>query len=259
MLTFFFFWFLSWNVLAFLLFGLDKLRAKRKRWRIPEVVLLACAVLGGAFGAGIGMLLFRHKIRKTAFRIIIPFFLLIQIAWLVILAVFTAKIIDYSGRDETPDHADAAIVLGAGTENGEVTPVFAERINHAVSLYREHKVDWVILTGGVSEGNDRSDASIAYTYAVEHGMDADRIMLEESSTTTEENLFGARELLWDHHLKTADIVSDPLHMKRAMLLANDLRLNCYSSPTPTTRYRGFQSCLRFLDREVFFYMLAYLS
>ncbi|MBY2477640.1 hypothetical protein KWV16_12200 [Clostridioides difficile] len=53
---------------------------------------------------------------------------------------------------------------------------------------------------------------------------------------------------------TAIIVSDPLHMKRAMLMANDYEIEAYSSPTPTTRYISLKSKLPFLAREEFFYI-----
>ncbi len=49
------------NLLSLLLFGLDKLLARRKRWRIPELSLLTLSVLGGSIGAMGGMVLFRHK------------------------------------------------------------------------------------------------------------------------------------------------------------------------------------------------------
>lgn len=53
---------------------------------------------------------------------------------------------------------------------------------------------------------------------------------------------------------TAIIVSDPMHMKRAMLMAKDYGIESYSSPTPTTKYIGLKSKLPFLAREEFFYI-----
>ena len=50
------------------------------------------------------------------------------------------------------------------------------------------------------------------------------------------------------------IVSDPLHMKRSMLMAKDLNMKAYSSPTPTTRYKSLKTKIPFLNREVFFYL-----
>ena len=60
------------NLAAFILYGVDKRRAICGMYRIPEKVLLGVAVAGGAYGAGLGMYVFRHKTRKTKFRIMVP-------------------------------------------------------------------------------------------------------------------------------------------------------------------------------------------
>lgn len=54
------------NLIAFALYGVDKAKAKRHAWRIPERTLLACGLLAPA-GSGLGMLAFHHKIRKPYF------------------------------------------------------------------------------------------------------------------------------------------------------------------------------------------------
>lgn len=75
--------YLIWNGIVLLLYGLDKWKAVRGRWRISEKLLLLCAFVMGALGAGLGMLLFRHKTRKTKFRVLIPLALLINAAAIV--------------------------------------------------------------------------------------------------------------------------------------------------------------------------------
>ncbi len=65
-------------VLTFLLFGVDKRKAIRGDWRIPEKVLLGCSVLFGAIGGFFGMLMFHHKPQKRTFKILIPLFALLQ-------------------------------------------------------------------------------------------------------------------------------------------------------------------------------------
>ena len=74
------------SVFALILFGWDKLMAMLGRSRIPEAALLGAAVLGGGTGALLGMLLFRHKIRKAPFPVLVPLFFLLQAA----LTVWTA-------------------------------------------------------------------------------------------------------------------------------------------------------------------------
>lgn len=71
------------NVLTFLLYGIDKWKAKRAQWRIPEGVLLGLAAIGGSVGAWLGMRVWHHKTQHKRFRYGVPVILLIQIALLV--------------------------------------------------------------------------------------------------------------------------------------------------------------------------------
>ena len=67
------------NIIAFLLYGADKYRATRKKWRIPEKVLIGIALCGGSAGALLGIYVFHHKTRKNKFRIGIPLIFVAQI------------------------------------------------------------------------------------------------------------------------------------------------------------------------------------
>lgn len=68
------------NIITFLLYGLDKQKAKQNRWRIPEKVLLGAAAFGGTIGALIGMRMFHHKTQKWKFKAGVPLILVLQIA-----------------------------------------------------------------------------------------------------------------------------------------------------------------------------------
>ncbi|WP_112181576.1 MULTISPECIES: DUF1294 domain-containing protein [Paraliobacillus] len=68
------------NLIAFILMGLDKRRAKRGKWRIPENTLWISAVLGGAFGSIIGMKLFHHKTKHKTFTIGMPMVIILHIS-----------------------------------------------------------------------------------------------------------------------------------------------------------------------------------
>jgi uncharacterized membrane protein YsdA (DUF1294 family) len=71
------------NVWAFYLMGIDKKKAKRKEWRISESALFFSAAIGGAFGAWLGMYMFRHKTHKKQFVVGIPLLAVITAAVLV--------------------------------------------------------------------------------------------------------------------------------------------------------------------------------
>lgn len=66
------------NLLAFLLYGLDKSRARRSKWRIPEATLIGVAVIGGSAGAWLGMKGFHHKTKHKKFVYGLPAILVIQ-------------------------------------------------------------------------------------------------------------------------------------------------------------------------------------
>lgn len=75
------------NVLTFLLYGIDKWKAKRSRWRIPESVLLGLASVGGSVGAWLGMRVWHHKTQHKKFRYGVPAILVAQIVLLVWIVV----------------------------------------------------------------------------------------------------------------------------------------------------------------------------
>ena len=66
------------NILTFLVFGIDKWKARRGKWRIPEDTLIWMSIVGGSIGALVGMSLFRHKTQKRKFNLGIPAILLAQ-------------------------------------------------------------------------------------------------------------------------------------------------------------------------------------
>ena len=68
------------NVVTFFMYGVDKWKAKRSKWRIPEATLLLLAVLGGSIGAWLGMKTWHHKTLHKKFRYGVPIIIIVQIA-----------------------------------------------------------------------------------------------------------------------------------------------------------------------------------
>jgi uncharacterized SAM-binding protein YcdF (DUF218 family) len=171
----------------------------------------------------------------------------------VVLTVTAARIYRYSSV-AVDKQADAAVVLGAAVWSQNVSPVFRERINHAVDLYRKGKVRKLIFTGGQGNSNEPTEAAAASSYAQANGIPIQDILVEQKSHTTLENIVNAKQLADANSLKTVLIVSDPMHMKRAMTMARDVGLRAYPSPTPTTRYVGWRTQMSELMRETFYYL-----
>ena len=66
------------TIVTFILYGVDKGKAKKGRWRIPEKTLLLFAACFGGLGAFLGMKIFRHKTKHTSFKILVPTFMIIH-------------------------------------------------------------------------------------------------------------------------------------------------------------------------------------
>ena len=73
------------NVITFLIYAIDKWKAKKNRWRIPESILLLLAVLGGSIGALLGMKIWHHKTMHKKFKYGIPLIMILQIGMLLYL------------------------------------------------------------------------------------------------------------------------------------------------------------------------------
>lgn len=77
------------NILAFLIMGIDKLKAKKGKWRIPESTLMSSVLLGGGIGGIAGMYVFHHKTRKHKFFIGYPVILIIEVIAIIYLILNT--------------------------------------------------------------------------------------------------------------------------------------------------------------------------
>ena len=127
------------------------------------------------------------------------------VSFCVFLIYIFCSIAWFSTVDEKKT-ADAAIILGAAAWYKRPSPVFEERINHGIWLYKNGYV---------------------------------------------------KKLMEENHLFSAIIVSDPMHMRRAMQIANDLGIKAWSSPTPSTKYASWQAKIQFLFQETW-HMIAYI-
>lgn len=193
--------------------------------------------------------------RGLARRILLAAAAVVTLA-LVVLLVTAARIGTFGTVDETRP-ADTAVVLGAAVVGDEPTPVFAARIDHAIDLYREGMVDIIIFTGARSPEDELSEAEAARRYALARGVPADAILTEEASRITSENIANAAQIMRQHDLVSALVVSDPPHMLRSVRMARDAGIDAASSPTPTSRYQTLATQLPFIARETVLY-LGYL-
>lgn len=154
------------------------------------------------------------------------------------------------GRRRAEQPADVAIVLGARVWGEEPAPVFRERINHGIALYQRKVVRRVLFTGGQTPGGTIPESLAARRLAESRGLPPEAILVEAESQTTFENMIHARRIMEENGLRTALIVSDPIHMLRAMRMAKANAINARPAPTPTTRFLTWRKRGMFLLREV---------
>lgn len=157
------------------------------------------------------------------------------------------------------EHGETAIVLGAAVIGETPSPVFAARLDHAVTLYREGRAERVLVTGGRSPEDRVPEAAAGSAYLQARGVPAAAILIEDRSRTTRENLANARMVLGMSAHQPVLIVSDPLHMRRALAMAAAEGFAASPAPTPTTRYRSLGTQAPFLAREVWFMHAQWLA
>ncbi len=183
------------------------------------------------------------------------------VGWLWRLAVLlllwllgvAAWIIWVGDRDQAAP-ADAIIVLGAAAYDAKPSPVFEERIRHGLDLYHQGYAPKLIFTGGFGGSRARfSESQVARRYALRQKVPAEDILIETRSRTTRQNLIEAQRVMQKNDMHRVILVSDPLHMARALRLSRELGIDALASSTPSTRFRSFHTSWRFLLQEIYFF------
>jgi uncharacterized SAM-binding protein YcdF (DUF218 family) len=151
-----------------------------------------------------------------------------------ILGTYAAfRIWEQGDRDDRRPTA-AIVVLGAAQYNGRPSPVFRARLEHAVSLYLEGYAPLLVVTGGKAEGDRTTEGAAARLFAIEHGVPARAILVEDRGRTTLESLQTVGRMLRERGATSALFVSDRAHMLRVLRIARDEGLVAYGSPTTTS-------------------------
>ena len=138
------------------------------------------------------------------------------------------------GRRNEARESDAIIVLGAAQYDGRPSPVLKARLDHAIKLYEDGVAPVIIMTGGRAPGDTVSEAVVSERYAVRGGVPASAILTEREGMTTVESMEGVARLMEGRQMETAVLVSDPFHMLRLKLLARQVGIRGFTSPTRTS-------------------------
>lgn len=151
----------------------------------------------------------------------------------------------------TPHPADTAIVLGAGSYHGDVyNPCLVSRVSQAVNHYNQNLVSTIIMSGGDDIKYHTNEAATMSLIAQEQGMPVSEILLEPQSTSTYENLLYSQQLMRQHGLSSALIVTEPFHIARSILISKSINLDAsFSSAADSPCWTTRKFLSRFFIRE----------
>jgi len=124
--------------------------------------------------------------------------------------------------------AKIAILLGSKVIGSKPSIMLTERINTAYKLLKENKDLKIIVSGGQGEYEDISEAQCMKETLVKKGIDSNRIIMEDKSTNTEENIKFSKEYVLKFNTNDIVIISDAFHQLRAHKIAEKENLNPYS-------------------------------
>ena len=146
--------------------------------------------------------------------IIIAIYLLFTVVTNIVIYV-TASI--EKAKTEHLTDTRYIVVLGNKLDNNKPSQALIERLDGAIQLSGKYPDAQIVVTGGLTSGNSITEAEIMKAYLIEQGIDADRIITEDQSDDTRENMANTKVLIEEGD--TVILVTNSFHMVRAMLYA----------------------------------------
>ena len=143
-----------------------------------------------------------------------------------------------TGRSADRQPVGAIVVLGAAQYDGRPSPQLQARLDHALELWNLNLASYIVVTGGKQEGDRFTEAAASRKFFESSGVAGDLIFEENSGTTTYASLFAVSRVARDLEIDRVLIVSDPFHLLRAKLIANEVGLDASSSSTRTSVIQG---------------------
>ncbi len=153
-----------------------------------------------------------------------------------VLAILISGLMLHAMYD-TPKQENVVVVLGCKVRNGVPSLMLQRRLEAAYDYLVQHPDVPVIVCGGQGPDESISEAQCMYEYLTAKGIEEGRILLDDRSVSTYENLQNAKEYLVSHQLgSTITIVTDGFHQYRASMIADSLDLSCDHISAKTSWY-----------------------
>ena len=151
------------------------------------------------------------------------------------------------GRSDQARSVDAIVVMGVAQYDGRPSPQLQARLDHVLALWGTGVTQLVITTGGNQPGDRFTEARASADYLIAGGVDETLIAMEDLGSTSLQSLRGVAEIMKSRNLESVLIVTDPYHALRSRLIAQDLGLVAYVSPTPSSTVRGNTELRRMIN------------
>lgn len=152
-----------------------------------------------------------------------------------------------TGRSDQARSVDAIVVMGAAQYDGRPSPQLAARLDHAAELWAAGLAKVMVVTGGNQPGDRFTEADASAKYLIDRGVPADAILKESLGHSSYASLDGVATILHQRGLFRILLVTDPFHSLRSRLIAQELGLVAYVSPTRTSPVRGHTAFSRELE------------
>ncbi len=171
-------------------------------------------------------------------------FTAVVVALASVYAVFNLAQVWMVGRSDQSRSVDAIVVMGVAQYDGRPSPQLQARLDHVLTLWNEGLTSLIITTGGNKPGDRFTEAQTSANYLIESGIPENSIALEAAGTSTRESLLGVESIMKSRGLHSILIVTDPYHALRSRLIAQDLGLTSFVSPTRTSPLTGASAVSR---------------
>ena len=162
---------------------------------------------------------------------------------LSLLAVYSLSAVFNLFHLKKKRDADYIIVLGAGIIGSRVTPLLAARIEKGIELLCYNPNAVLIMSGGQGSGEDIPESKAMADYALDKGVGVEKIILEQKSVSTQENLCFSRELM-NKQKPQIIIVTTAYHVFRALILAKQQGIRCVGFGAKTKWYFTLNAFIR---------------
>lgn len=162
---------------------------------------------------------------------------------LSLLAVYSLSAVFNLFHLKEERNADYIVVLGAGIRGDQVTPLLAARIEKGIELLRYNPNAVLIMSGGQGPGEDIPESLAMAAYAASQGVDMEKIIMEQKSVSTQENLRFSRELMRKQKPEIV-IVTTAYHVFRALILARQQGIRCVGFGAKTKWYFTLNAFIR---------------